>query len=138
MLEVLKKVVIKGVSSNVGLLTSTLQSQDFKSGTYDNNLVEAVLRRGINLVETPEDVEEMVRDLCNAKDQEISQFSSLPGLVVKILAKNGEKVANNQEILQLESMKMIYSIKASREGILELVVSEGDAVERNQLLFKIK
>ena len=138
MLEVLKKVVIKGVSSNVGLLTSTLQSQDFKSGTYDNNLVEAVLIRGVNLVETPEDVEEMVRDLCHVKDQEISQFSSLPGLVVKILAKNGEKVANNQEILQLESMKMIYSIKASREGILELVVSEGDAVKRNQLLFKIK
>jgi biotin carboxyl carrier protein len=62
----------------------------------------------------------------------------LPGLVVKVLAKNGEKVAKSQEILQLESMKMIYSIKASREGILELVVSEGDAVERNQLLFKIK
>ena len=138
MLEVLKKVVIKGVSSNVGLLTSTLQSQDFKSGTYDNNLVEAVLIRGVNLVETPEDVEEMVRDLCHVKDQEISQFSSLPGLVVKVLVKNGEKVAKSQEILQLESMKMIYSIKASREGILELVVSEGDAVERNQLLFKIK
>ena len=138
MLEVLKKVVIKGVSSNVGLLISILQSQDFKLGTYDNNLVEAVLRRGINLGEKPEDVEEMVGDLCHAKDQEISQFSSLPGLVVKVLAKNGEKVAKSQEILQLESMKMIYSIKASREGILELVVSEGDAVERNQLLFKIK
>jgi propionyl-CoA carboxylase alpha chain len=136
--EVLKKVVIKGVKSNVGLLISILQSQDFKSGTYDNNLVEAVLIRGINLVETPEDVEEMVRDLCHAKDQEISQFSSLPGLVVKVLVKNGEKVARGQEILQLESMKMIYSIKASREGILELVVSEGDAVEKNQLLFKIK
>ena len=138
LLEVLRHAVIKGVKSNVKLLSSILQSQDFKSGAYDNNLVEAVLVRGINLAETPEDVEEIVKDLSDTKEQEISQFSSLPGLVVKVLAKSGEKVAKSQEILQLESMKMIYSIKASREGILELLVSEGDAVERNQLLFKIK
>jgi biotin carboxyl carrier protein len=63
----------------------------------------------------------------------------IPGLVVKILAKAGEKVKADNSLLILEAMKMENIIKAPFDcEVVKINVKEKDAVTQNQLLLKIK
>jgi 3-methylcrotonyl-CoA carboxylase alpha subunit len=43
----------------------------------------------------------------------------MPGKIVKIFSKPGEKVVKGQQLLSLESMKMEYIIKAERDGVVK-------------------
>ena len=53
--------------------------------------------------------------------------SSFPGRVRKVLVKGGESVKKGQVLLQVEAMKMEFSIKAPVDGCVRAVkVKEGD------------
>ncbi len=66
-------------------------------------------------------------------------LSPLPGKVVKVLAKNGQKITEGDEILHLEAMKMEHRICADVSGVLKkLNVKEGDTVSDGQLLGEIE
>jgi len=59
----------------------------------------------------------------------------LPGTVVKILLKEGDRVNAGQPILILEAMKMENEIVSPKSGILkEIKVKEGQKVETNDIL----
>jgi len=63
----------------------------------------------------------------------------MPGLVLKILIKEGEEVQKNTPLLILEAMKMENSIKASASGIVkEIICKEGNAVEKNEVLLSFE
>lgn len=63
----------------------------------------------------------------------------MPGLVLKILKKVGDKVQKYDTVMILEAMKMENEIKASIDGIItEINVSEGKPVEKYISLFSIK
>ncbi|GAB4323346.1 MAG: hypothetical protein Kow0074_15510 [Candidatus Zixiibacteriota bacterium] len=56
--------------------------------------------------------------------------SPMPGLVVKIIVEEGQKVKKGDRILILEAMKMENDVKAPRDGtIVKLSVTTGDTVE---------
>ena len=75
------------------------------------------------------------QDLSNASDIK----SEVPGKIIKILIKPGEKVSKNQSCFILESMKMEFDMKASRDCILsKILVKEGDQVEASQVLAKLE
>lgn len=62
-------------------------------------------------------------------------FAEVGGTVAKIVAPAGSRVNAFDEILVLESMKMEFSVVAPGNGtVLELLVSEGSAVEEGQAL----
>ncbi len=68
-----------------------------------------------------------------AKSNEVT--SPLPGLIVTVLVKPGDKVSHGHELCTLEAMKMKNAIRANREGIIETVaVQVGDQVSHGQLL----
>jgi biotin carboxyl carrier protein len=59
----------------------------------------------------------------------------MPGKVVKLLVKPGDRVTANQGIVVVEAMKMENELRAPREGAVGQVhVSEGQAVEAQEAL----
>ncbi len=64
--------------------------------------------------------------------------SEMPGKVIKLLAKPGDKIKQDETILVLEAMKMEMQITAPRDGhISEIFVSAGDQVASGDQLARI-
>ncbi len=62
----------------------------------------------------------------------------IPGLVTRLLVKQGETVEPGQPLLILEAMKMENEIRAPRGGIVQqLHVQAGESVARDALLVEI-
>jgi biotin carboxyl carrier protein len=65
--------------------------------------------------------------------------SPMPGLVLKILKKEGDNITKGETVMILEAMKMENEIKSSKDGeISEILVSEGKPVEKYISLFSLK
>jgi acetyl-CoA carboxylase biotin carboxyl carrier protein len=59
--------------------------------------------------------------------------SEITGTVWKIVSRVGDTVAENQELVILESMKMeIPAVTQDAGTVREILVSEGDAVKEGQ------
>lgn len=59
----------------------------------------------------------------------------MPGLVLDIKVNVGDTVAEGQDLLVLEAMKMENAIKSPQDGVIEsIVVSKQDKVDKNQVL----
>ena len=64
--------------------------------------------------------------------------AQMPGLVLKILAKPGDKVQSGTAIIVLEAMKMEVTVAAPRDGtVKEILVTEGEHVANHQDLATI-
>lgn len=62
--------------------------------------------------------------------------SSMPGKVLKVLCKAGDKVEAGQPVLVLEAMKMENEIRAPMAGKLEKISAVvGNKIETGELLF---
>ncbi len=68
----------------------------------------------------------------NEKGEEIR--ATLPGGVLKILAKDGDRVKKGEIVMLLEAMKMEIEVVSPKDGVIFFKVSQGDTVENNQLL----
>ncbi len=63
----------------------------------------------------------------------------MPGKIVKIPVKAGDKVEVGQTVIIVSAMKMESEYKAGKEGIIkEVHVNEGDTIEGNQPLITIE
>lgn len=61
--------------------------------------------------------------------------SPMPGRVVKVFVQEGQEVKKGDNLISVESMKMEYFMKATRDGVIGKVdVSEGDTVAMKQEL----
>jgi biotin carboxyl carrier protein len=59
----------------------------------------------------------------------------IPGMVVKVLVREGDEISEDQPLVILEAMKMENEIRALRAGIVRKVdVSSGQRVEQNASL----
>ena len=64
--------------------------------------------------------------------------SPLPGTILDIFVKPGDKVSTGQRILLLEAMKMENNIESDKTGtVTEIKVSKGDAVMEGDVLIVI-
>ncbi|MBL0731782.1 MAG: acetyl-CoA carboxylase biotin carboxyl carrier protein subunit [Desulfosarcina sp.] len=62
-------------------------------------------------------------------------LAPMPGTIIEILVKAGDKVNTDDELIILESMKMENPICATSDGtVTEVKVEEQDKVEVNQVL----
>jgi biotin carboxyl carrier protein len=78
-----------------------------------------------------------VKPLSNQPVYELK--SPLPGTILDICVKEGDKVKENQILLVLEAMKMENNIQAEREGVVEKILrNKGDAVMEGDVLLIIK
>lgn len=59
----------------------------------------------------------------------------MPGLVLKIVVKEGDEVKKGDSLLVLEAMKMENNIKSPGDGVVKKInVEERTAVDKNQVL----
>jgi biotin carboxyl carrier protein len=66
-------------------------------------------------------------------------IAPMPGKVVRVLVKLGDKVLSNQGVAVVEAMKMQNEIRAPKTGIIErILVKEGQAVAAGEALVTIK
>lgn len=65
--------------------------------------------------------------------------ASIPGNILKVLVKPGEKVKEGQSLVVIEAMKMETNVVSSISGTVDkLFVKEGQQVKSRQLLLKLK
>lgn len=63
----------------------------------------------------------------------------MPGLVLRTLIKEGDKVQKGDTLLVLEAMKMENTIKSAGEGeVTKILVKDGQAVEKGQVLITFR
>ena len=63
----------------------------------------------------------------------------MPGKIVRIAVKVGEKVEVGQTVIIVSAMKMESEYKAGKEGVIKKIhVNEGDTIEGNQPLITIE
>ena len=61
----------------------------------------------------------------------------MPGNVIRVLVKAGERVSRGQQLLVMEAMKMEHTIVAPADGIVEKVhYNVGDLVQNEAELIK--
>ena len=62
----------------------------------------------------------------------------IPGTVVEVRVRKGERVSEGQVVLILEAMKMFKEVEAETSGMIEEIhVSPGDRVEKGLLMIRI-
>ena len=70
---------------------------------------------------------------------QINLRSQIPGRVVSVEVKNGDKVKKGDVVCVLESMKMQVSVKSHKDGeVKNLKIKEGVSVNKNDILAEIE
>ena len=65
--------------------------------------------------------------------------SPLPGVLLDVMAREGDTVKAGQTLMVLEAMKMENNIEADRDGVIESIrVRKGDSVLEGDVLLTIK
>ena len=63
----------------------------------------------------------------------------LPGTIIQVLVKAGDKVSMGEKLLTMEAMKMENNVISEKDGIIRVVnVKPGDTVMQNDVLVEIE
>jgi len=66
-------------------------------------------------------------------------LSVLPGTILKVDIKKGDKIKEGQIVMMFEAMKMINTVKAPTAGLVsEVYVKVGDKVPKGFLMYELK
>ncbi len=84
-------------------------------------------------------VSEAVDEFGEAEEDLGSLSSPMPGRIVKLLVKPGDRVKKGQELIVVEAMKMENKIAAPFDGtVIKVFFPEGDQIEANVPLIEIE
>ncbi|UUO04024.1 hypothetical protein M4D79_10230 [Mycolicibacterium novocastrense] len=61
----------------------------------------------------------------------------MPGSVVAVGVADGDRVTTGTVVVTVEAMKMEHALSAPVDGVVELLVAEGDQVKVGQPLAKV-
>ena len=65
--------------------------------------------------------------------------TSIPGTVLKVLVKEGEKLEKNKPLMVIEAMKMETNVVSNVDGVVDKIyVKENQIVESGELIIKLK
>lgn len=66
-------------------------------------------------------------------------LSFIPGTVIEILVKPGDKVKKGEDLMVLDAMKMQNKIKCPADGVIKSIsVSKGNRVSKGTLLAELE
>lgn len=75
----------------------------------------------------------------SAGDEAGAVTAIMPGLIIKVLKAEGDKVTEGEVVVILEAMKMQNELQAKKSGTIKSIsVKEGDRVEIRQVLMVIE
>lgn len=72
------------------------------------------------------------------KPDERKLISFIPGTIIKVFVKKGQKVKMGEKVVILEAMKMQNKILISRDGVIKQVyVKEGQIIPKGELMLEL-
>jgi acetyl/propionyl-CoA carboxylase alpha subunit len=87
---------------------------------------------------SPPDVDTAAQHQAAAGGEQSSLTAPMPGTVIRVLAKPGERVAHRQPLLVLEAMKMETPVVSPYDAVVNAIhVAEGDRVAGGALLVEL-
>lgn len=121
-----------GQSYHVKILDS-----DFNKGIYTISIDGSEHQTSI---QTP--LDELIEKMgfaTNGSKNIDSIAAPMPGLILDILVEEGQEVNEEDQLVILEAMKMENIITSPRNGVIKKIgVSQGDAVDKKQLLIEFQ
>ena len=69
---------------------------------------------------------------------DVELASEVAGVVLSVTAAEGQALAEGDEVMVIESMKMEIPVFAPVPGTLAIAVEEGEAVSEGQVLARIR
>ena len=65
----------------------------------------------------------------------VEVLAPMPGKILEVMVKVGDKVAEDDELVILEAMKMENPVYCTADGVVkEVKVNKGDTVDSDQIL----
>ncbi len=127
----------------------SVEIKDFESNQatieVNGTLYEVEVHKEIKQPKTPKLVRKEVPSpagsdqIQKSSGQSFSVRAPLPGTILEIYVKQGDKIAVGQNLLNMEAMKMENNIKADKEGtIANIKVSTGDNVLQDDVLIEME
>lgn len=122
-------VLYKGRSYNVELI-ETESAKKYAINTFYHSYAADII--------DAEAKYRLARKAGQLAEEESTIKSPMPGKVVKVMAKVGDKVEKGQTLVIVAAMKMESEYKAMRDGVVaEVFVKNDDTVDSNQPLIVI-
>jgi len=114
-----------------------LTSIKFENGNFkiylDGQVIETTVRTSLQ-----EKAYKLLESSGKFQKRHTDVKSPMPGLILKINKKEGDRVEMGDSIIILEAMKMENDLKAHASGVIDKIfITEGSAVEKGTLLFSI-
>jgi biotin carboxyl carrier protein len=130
-------VVVKKIQSNNAIVEV--------DGTQYNVEIESKIKRHLEPLDVkPNPPTTFASNSIDKKRIESSPSSEaqivapLPGMIMQILVKEGDKISANQIVMKMEAMKMENDIKSDKDGIIEKIhVNQGEAILENTVLISL-
>jgi len=130
-----------GESRSLLLIDDQAHEVDVRSNGYDNRKV--VFMKGMEIPALIEDynLAQLRKTAGMSSDTAVARQlkAAMPGLVIEVKIKPGDKVTKGQPLFVLEAMKMENIIKAQWEATVKAVhVSSGQSVEKGDKLLEFE
>ena len=130
-----------GESRSLLLIDDQAHEVDVRSNGYDNRKV--VFMKGMEIPARIENynLAQLRKTAGMSSETDVARHlkAAMPGMVIEVKIKPGEKVTKGQPLLVLEAMKMENIIKAQREATVKAVhVSGGMSVEKGDKLMEFE
>jgi glutaconyl-CoA/methylmalonyl-CoA decarboxylase subunit gamma len=84
---------------------------------------------------SPKPVRAAMKNSSSSSETSHELRAPMPGLILDIVVKPGDKVTQGQNLMVLEAMKMKNAIRSPRDGVIQNIpVTEGQKVGYNDIL----
>lgn len=122
-------IIYKGKSFNAEML----RKKGSKNYTVNTNFKTF----NIDLIDSQAKYLRMKKNISDKQENNI--ISPMPGKVIKIPIKTGDRLKEGDTVIVIEAMKMQSNYKVSSDCIIkEILVKEGDSVSGNQVLITLE
>ncbi len=101
------------------------------------------IHKDVKSVKTPTLVRPVLREPQKSIDKKeggpkLEIKAPLPGIIMHVMVKAGDKVTKGQKLLMMEAMKMENEIKAENDGeITSVKVTQGQSVLQDEVLIEM-
>ena len=93
-------------------------------------------------VQIKDELDQLISQLgltINGKQKDSNVKAPMPGVILEIQVKDGQKVAEGDALMVLEAMKMENILTAPKDGIIKLInIEKGVTVEKGELLIEME
>ena len=115
---------------------------EIQESNFNNKSYQVKVNNNLYKINIFNDLDALIKDMgftISSTKYVDSIKAPMPGLILELQVKAGDKVKENDTLLILEAMKMENIITSPRDGIIKSIsVKKGDAVEKNQLLIEFE